>query len=76
MNNLSISVVSVDGKTIIARKARRMLSRNGFDKANVSIGGKNVNVYRFGTGANFVTQENLTTRQRNKIAKKAKAAAK
>lgn len=72
MNQTSINVVSADG-VIVARKPRRVIKKAGFTKANVSLAGKNVNVYRFRLIGPFLTPTGLTARQLAKINKKQKA---
>ena len=72
MNQTStINVASADG-VIVARKPRRVIKKAGFTKANVSLAGKNVNVYRFKT-PNYFTTAGLTARQLAKINKKSSA---
>lgn len=73
MNQTTINVVSADGVTIVARKPRRVIKKAGFTKANVSLAGKNVNVYRFRLVGPFLTPAGLTARQLAKINKKSSA---
>lgn len=73
MNQTStINVASADG-VIVARKPRRVIKKAGFTKANVSLAGKNVNVYRFRLIGPFLTPAGLTARQLAKINKKSSA---
>lgn len=67
---IAINVTNASGSTTISRKPRRMVIDKGYSKANVSIAGKNVNVYRFGKADSFVTVAGLTARQLAKISKK------